>query len=112
MSEALRIAALNDAFRARLGERGAGKFYVTDGVASCGHDFVAKAIAAVKAFTDFTPDNDPYGEHDFGSVVIEGQKVLWKVDYFDRADPDLASSDPTDSAVTERVLTIMMADEY
>jgi hypothetical protein len=112
MSEAMRIAALNDAFRARIGDPRAGKFYVTDGVSSCGHAFVARAIAAVKGFADFTPDNDPYGEHDFGSVLIDGQKLFWKIDYFDRADPDLVSPDASDASVTERVLTIMLADEY
>lgn len=112
MSEAMRIAALNDAFRARIGDPRAGKFYVTDGVSSCGHAFVATAIAAVKAFADFTPDNDPYGEHDFGSIEVEGHKLFWKIDYFDRFDPDLASPDASDASVTERVLTIMQADEY
>ena len=112
MSEAMRIAALNDAFRQRLGEPGSGKHYVRDGVASHGREFVMKAIAAVKAFDAFTPDNDPYGEHDFGSLVVDGAKLFWKIDYYDLRDPDLGSENPSDASVTERVITIMLAEEY
>lgn len=66
----------------------------------------------MRSFNAFTPDNDPYGEHDFGSIIIDGQKLLWKIDYFDRSDPDLASPDASDASMTERVLTIMLAGEY
>lgn len=112
MSEAMRIAALNDAYRQRIGEPGAGKHYVTDGIASLGREFVIKAIEAVRAFDAFTPDNDPYGERDFGSLVVDGEKVFWKIDYYDRRDPDLGSENPSDASVTERVMTIMLAAEY
>ncbi|MGE4053275.1 MAG: DUF3768 domain-containing protein [Vicinamibacterales bacterium] len=112
MSDATRIAALNDAFRHKLGEPGSGKHYVTDGVSSLGREFVMKAIAAVRGFTAFTADNDPHHEHDFGSLTIDGEKVFWKIDYYDRRDPDLGSEDPSDPHATERVMTIMLAEEY
>ncbi|MGE3844922.1 MAG: DUF3768 domain-containing protein [Vicinamibacterales bacterium] len=112
MSNATRIAELNDAFRQKIGEPGRGKYYVTDGVSSLGPEFVMKAIAAVRAFNDFTADNDPHHEHDFGSLTLDGEKVFWKIDYYDRRDPDLGSDDPSDPNVTERVMTIMLAEEY
>ncbi len=62
-------------------------------------------------FDTFTPDNDPYGENDFGSREIEGELVYWKIDYYDK--PMIHSSEnPADEAATCRVLTIFLASEY
>lgn len=76
-----------------------------------GAEFVILATRAVSSFDNFTPDNDPYGEHDFGSVNVAGQHLFWKIDYYD---PSLCygSEDPADLAVTRRVLTVMLASEY
>ncbi len=113
MSEtAKKIASLNDAFRRRPFDRSLGKTYMTDGVSARGPDVVARAIQAVAAFEAFTADNDPYGEHDFGAFELDGEKLFWKIDYFSKAGPDLGSEDPSDPATTERVLTIMLAEEY
>ena len=56
-------------------------------------------------------DNDPHGEHDFGSFELCGRKLFWKIEYYD---PDLqhGSEDPADPAKTMRVLTVMLAEEY
>jgi hypothetical protein len=59
----------------------------------------------------FTNDNDPYGEHDFGAFDVDGARLFWKIDYYDRSLSG-GSPDPTDPAVTCRVLTIMLAWEY
>jgi hypothetical protein len=52
-------------------------------------------------------------EHDFGSFDCEGQRIFWKIDYYDRASfgtgCDMGSDDPTDPAKTLRILTIMLA---
>ena len=37
---------------------------------------------AVTHFDVFTPDNDPYGEHDFGLVRVNGHVVLFKIDAY------------------------------
>src|SRR3954451_13184196 len=58
------IAELNDAFR-ETGQ--GGKVCFTSGVWEQGTAFVTEAINGVQNFKDFTPENDPYGEHDFGS---------------------------------------------
>lgn len=103
---ATRIAELNDA--ARTSFTGC-RVVITRGIAAMDdHDAI---YAKVRAFNDFTERNDPYGEHDFGSIEHEGQTVFWKFDYFD-VDLLMHSLDASDPAVTCRVLTIMLAEEY
>jgi hypothetical protein len=104
-----RIRALNDAFRTR-GD-GRGSVMISAGVSAEGPDFVARAVAAVRAFDAFTADNDPWGEHDFGAVEVQGQRLFWKIDAYD-LDLQLGSPNPANPAVTHRVLTIMLAREY
>ena len=62
----------------------------------------------MRTFTDFTPDNDPYGEHDFGSFELAGRKFLWKIDLYEAPFVKAADGAP----VVTRVLTIMLAEEY
>ncbi len=104
-----RIRELNDAFRTSLA---GGKVYTTDGVNSEGADFVARALAATRTFDRFSNNNDPHGEHDFGSFEVDGQKLFWKIDYYDKDDANFGAEDPSDPSSTERVLTIMLAEEY
>ena len=104
-----RIRALNDQFRKTLV---GGTMYLTRGVDSLPAVLKTAVIARVMSFDDFTADNDPHGEHDFGSFEIVGNKFFWKIDCYDRNDPDLGSDDPSDSEKTERALTIMLAEEY
>lgn len=107
-NRAERIRELNDAFRTTL--KG-GKCFMTSGVSGMGLPFSTAAQAAVKSFSDFNADNDPYSEHDFGSVQISDERVFWKIDYYDLS-MDFGSNDPADPTQTTRVLTIMLAEEY
>ena len=102
------IRDLNDKFRRTLT---GGTLMLTAGIVALGADAQARIIAAVQSFDAFTPDNDPYGEHDFGSVEVDGEKIFFKFDYFD-LNRAMHSDDPADPSKTERVLTIMLADEY
>jgi hypothetical protein len=108
--DAGKIAALNDALRTTL-DRRAGQVMLTQGVTSLGNAFVQAALAEVKAFIVFIEDNDPYGEHDFSSFVIDGRKLFFKLDYYDK-DMRFGSEDPSDPSKTARVLTLMLAEEY
>jgi len=103
-----RIRLLNDNFRSTFV---GGQVVMTPGVADLPLDVRARLILAVQSFSNFTKDNDPHGEHDFGSIEIEGETYFFKVDYY-ALDMAGGSEDPADPTVTERVLTIMRADEY
>ena len=103
-----RIANLNDQLR-KTGN--CGQMMMTAGLQSLGEDFVREAIASVRTFDRFTKDNDPHGEHDFGSVEVCGNKVFWKIDYYDK-EMEYGSEDPSDPDQTSRVLTVMLAQEY
>ena len=103
-----RVRALNDQLRT-TGQ--GGQLVVTHGIAALDLSAKAAIFAAVQEFDRFTPDNDPYGEHDFGALDVVGERVMFKIDYYNRAmaghSPDAANPD-----VTTRVLTIMLASEY
>lgn len=66
---------------------------------------------AVTEFSEFTQDNDPHGEHDFGAFEFHGHRCFWKIDAYNQ-DYTMGSDDPSDLTKTRRVLTIMLADEY
>jgi hypothetical protein len=86
-----------------------------------------EALAQVIAFANFTGENDPHGEQDFGAVyrLPSGEwtqhrpkddnqiseTVFWKIDYYDNA-LEFGSETPWDEATTTRVMTIMLSSEY
>ena len=103
-----RIRELNDRFRQYLV---GGKVVFTSGILET-PDLDANDVArAVMTFNNFTAYNDPYGEHDFGAVEVSSHKLFWKIDYYDPT-MEHASEDPSDPALTRRVMTIMLAEEY
>jgi hypothetical protein len=98
------VAELNDAARSN-----AVNYMATGGIMALDEVTISEVFVGVQNFTKFTEDNDPYGEHDFGSLKVQGHKVFWKIDYYDQQlkygveplDPDC-----------RRVVTIMLAEEY
>ena len=82
---------------------------ITEGVQAL--ENVDAILQQVQLFDAFTPNNDPYGEHDFGAIRYQGQTIFWKIDYYD-LDLHMHSPDPSNETVTARVLTIMLAEEY
>lgn len=100
---ATEIAKNNDEFR-----RGMSGCTVTRGVAALA-TFMNEIFVAVRDFSEFSDDNDPYGEHDFGSFEMFAHKFFWKIDYYDEALKGWC--DPLSPDCT-RVLTIMLAEEY
>ena len=103
-----RIRELNDAFRKTL--RG-GRAMMTSGVDELPDCVKAEALVQVAHFSDFTADNDPHGEHDFGSFTLVGRTFFWKIDYYDKR-CEFGSEDPSDPEKTTRLLTVMLAEEY
>jgi hypothetical protein len=103
-----RIRALNDELRQHLLGGGA---VMTPGIAALGSDAVKRLIQTIATFDDFCTANDPHGEHDFGCFDFDGTPVMFKIDYYDK-NLNFHSPNPADPAVTERVITIMLADEY
>jgi len=102
------IAKLNDSLRTTgMG----GTCVMTQGVMHMGDDIISKVMQQIISFDNFTADNDPYGEHDFGSVTHQGQTYFWKIDYYDHS-YTCHSPDATDASVTNRVMTVMLNSEY
>lgn len=123
--QAARIARLNDLARQAMGV--ACTVVATVGFRSLSDADQSRVREFIETFDAFTEDNDPHGERDFGCVYQLGDgrwtterprvrederaRVFWKLDYYDR-ELRFASEDAADPAITRRVLTIMLADEY
>lgn len=107
-SKTKKIRELNDNLRKTYS---GGKLIITQGFASLPIEQQVQIMAKIREFNKFTPDNDPYGEHDFGAIEHHGDVYFWKIDYYD-PDYQYLSPDPSDPNVTNRVLTVMLADEY
>jgi hypothetical protein len=99
---AVEIALKNDVFR-----RSGFGVMVTPGVQVL--EDLGGLIDEIRRYRDFSEDNDPYGEHDFGTVHWFGEKVFWKIDYYDQALK--YGLDPLDPRCWQ-VLTVMLAEEY
>lgn len=121
-SRSERIARLNDRARQAMGL--ACVAVATEGFRALGEADQSRVRELVETFDAFTPDNDPYGERDFGAVYQDcggrwttarpaspAQTVFWKIDAYDR-NLRFGSEDAANPAITRRVLTIMLASEY
>lgn len=84
---------------------------LTRGIRALQKTEIAEVLLKVSRFNDFTLANDPYEEHDYGSFEYHGNRILWKIDYYDK-DYKFASENPADILKTNRVLTIMLAEEW
>ena len=84
---------------------------ITPGVRALGVAALSALIQAVREFDAFTPDNDPYEEHDFGSIDLCGERIFWKIDAYSKC-LEYGSPDASNPEVTARVMTIMLASEY
>ena len=102
------IKSLNDNFRKSFN---GGNVLLTTGINAKRQEEVAEILNQVRCFNNFTKANDPYNEHDFGSFNYNGEKIYWKIDYYDK-DYQFYSADPSNPDITNRVLTVMLADEY
>ena len=120
-----RIARLNDLARSAMGV--ACTAVATVGFRSLPEADQSRVRELIETFDAFDEDNDPHGERDFGTIYQRGdgrwtterprvrdderERVFWKFDYYDR-DLRFGSEDAANPAITRRVLTIMLSDEY
>lgn len=81
------------------------RLIITSAVAELGIPCQKELFEKIKQFDSFTPDNDPYGEHDAGMIEHDGEDFYWKFDYLD---DDLESYKPDGI----RFLTVMLMREY
>ena len=102
------IQLINDNFRKTFQ---GGQVVLTRGIRALPKEDINQIMLKVSKCNDFTPDNDVYNEHDFASFDYNGIKIMWKIDYYDK-NYEFASENPADVTKTNRVLTVMLADEY
>ena len=123
--QTVRIARLNDMARQAMGV--ACTAVATVGFRSLPDADQSQVRELIETFDAFDEDNDPHGERDFGTIYQLGdgrwtterpriweeerERVFWKFDYYDR-DLRFGSEDAANPAITRRVLTIMLSDEY
>ncbi len=123
--QTVRIARLNDLARRAMGV--ACTAVATAGFRSLPDADQSKVRELIETYDAFNEDNDPHGERDFGTIYQlcdgcwtterprsqedERERAFWKLDYYDR-NMEFASEDAANPAITRRVLTIMLSDEY
>lgn len=112
---ASRIALWNDRLR-KCAPIGLGRYGMT--VCTYGIGLLAPAtqsdlLERIRTFDDFSEENDPYQERDFGLVRLPcGLNTYWKIDYYADQTCSAGAEDPADPEQCFRVLTIMLASEY
>jgi hypothetical protein len=72
---------------------------------------VQRIVKTIAVFDDFCHANDPHEEHDFGTFDVDGHTIMFKIDYYDQT-MSRHSPDPAAPSITQRVVTIMLAEEY
>jgi hypothetical protein len=120
-----RIARLNDLARSVMGVTCTA--VATVGFRSLPAFDQSRVRELIETYDAFDEDSDPHSERDFGCVYQLGdgqwtterprvcdderERVFCKLDYYDR-DLRFSSEDAANPAITRRLLTIMLADEY
>lgn len=62
---------------------------------------------------EFSPENDPHGERDFGVIFYGKHKLFWKIDVYENDGSfSWGAERPWDPQSSFRVLTIMLASDY
>jgi hypothetical protein len=102
------VAHLNDELRIYgVG----GKIVLTQSIADMEQQDRLAIIQAVREFGAFGNKADPYTEHAFGLLTVNGRRIFWKVEY-DFSDYLRNTTAYGDALVIVRVLTVMLASEY
>jgi hypothetical protein len=86
-----------------------GTLFISEGVWALGLLAADQILKAVKSFGDFSREDDPRGEHDFGRFEVAGQKLVWKIE----CELDAAEHGRTGyPGAIKRALLIMLEEEH
>lgn len=120
--DAARCAELNDL--CRRGQLPSGRMVFTrNAILACLSDagvddptplapiFGQQMLARAFAGFAFDGTDDPHGERDFGAFELCGTRYFFKIDYYD-SELLFGSEDPTNTELTQRVCTVMLASDY
>lgn len=111
-NDVFRTSSVNPEARLQKYQMGLdGQTLTTQGIRALSAFDMLDVLEKVATFDVFTEENDPYGEHNFGSFDHRGTNIFWRIDYYDN-DFKCGSEKPSDPKQTKRVLTIMLASEY
>lgn len=109
------VGEANNRFRSEVlqGRPGHHRILSTQGIQELGPVAVQEILYLVLSFReeDFRESSDPHGDRDFVVVQHQGKKVWAKIDTYDLS-MKWMSPDPTDDAVTVRVMTLMFSCDY
>ena len=106
------IQLKNDAFRKAvfMGPQPDGRVFTTLAVDNLAKKKRALLFQEIINFDNFTEDKDPYGEHVFGCIELDGlPKIYWIINYYEDEMLEERAEDPLNAY---RVLVIMFAEEY
>ena len=109
-----KIARLNDRVRQGLDRTAkivfsyalSAKFFAGNGALA-----ILAQASIMKAIRHHLFEQDAHGERDFGQIEFRGERIWFKIDYYDY-DLEYGSEDPSDASVTKRVMTIMLPEDY
>lgn len=106
-----RIRELNDELRTRRSQRNGKIIVMGDLINETGDgEKMTKILDAIRDHDNWE-GNDPYGEHDFGKVAVDGEEFIFKIDYYALNEEHL-SEHPEDPNVTIRVMSVFYAHDY
>lgn len=102
------LGRMNDGFRSAFLEI---FWYFSENIKKLPTSVIDEIINRVRKFDDFKPDDDPFGERDFGQFTLEGiGEVTWCICHYDLT-LNHFSEDMYDPNVTLPIMKIMFESE-
>lgn len=119
-TDAAVIGEQNDIFRRHLGFAAlwknqplTGEILMTPGITALPEVLQIALMREVVNFRDFNAENDPWGDHGFGVVEVNGTRAFWKIDVLDASGTHgITVPDAADPSKVSRVLTIYLPSEH
>ncbi len=105
-TELAQIAEQNDLFRSSWPLMPQlGRIKLSEDISAQSGEFQIACLEAVRAYSDFSSDNDPHGTHEAGSFEVFGKTLRFEIVLYD-ATYATEAADPLDLEKTRRILTI------